>query len=245
MVIQNKTILVAGGSSGIGLQTAKVLVSKQNKVIICGRSNKKLEEAKALIPELITYECDISELKNCKKLATWIASKHPKCSVLINNAAIVHKTDFFEDDEMLAKADLEIRTNLMAPVHLCKHFLPILARHPHGKIINITTGLVYSPKASYPIYNAAKAALRSFTHVLRMQTKHLPIAIIEVLFPVVDTPWHRGNVPTTAISSEKAVEEMIRKLEKGQTEIKIGKVKLLYYVSRLAPILASKIINSL
>jgi uncharacterized oxidoreductase len=66
MVIQNRTILITGGSSGIGLQTAKVLVSKQNKVIICGRSNKKLEEAKALVPELITYKCDISELENCK-----------------------------------------------------------------------------------------------------------------------------------------------------------------------------------
>ena len=67
MVIQNKTILITGGSSGIGLQTAKVLASKQNKVVICGRSVKKLEAAKALVPELITYVCDISELENCKK----------------------------------------------------------------------------------------------------------------------------------------------------------------------------------
>ena len=78
-----------------------------------------------------------------------------------------------------------------------------------------------------------------------MQTKHLPVSIIEVLFPVVDTPWHQGNVLATAISTKKAVEEMIRKLEKGETEIKIGKVKLLYYVSRLAPALASKLINRL
>ena len=65
-VIQNKTILITGGSSGIGLQTAKFLASKQNKVIICGRFNKKLVEAKALLPELITYECDFYELENCK-----------------------------------------------------------------------------------------------------------------------------------------------------------------------------------
>ena len=76
-----------------------------------------------------------------------------------------------------------------------------------------------------------------------MQTKHLPISIIEVLFAVVDTPWHQGNVPATAISSEDAVEEMIKKVEKGQEKIRIGKVKLLYYISRLAPALASKIIN--
>lgn len=157
----------------------------------------------------------------------------------------MHTTNFLEDQEMLLKADIEIRTNLFAPIHLCKYFLPLLANHPHGKIINITAGLVYAPKASYPIYNSAKAAFHSFTQVLRMQTKHLPISIIEVLFPVVDTPWHQGNVPTTAISTKKAVQEMIRKLEKGETEIRIGKVKLLYYFSRLAPALASKIINRL
>lgn len=134
MVIQNKTILITGGGSGIGFQAAKVLASKQNKVIICGRSIKRLEEAKALVPELITYECDISESENCKKIAAWIATEHPDCSILINNAAIVHRTNFFEDDQMLSKADLEIRTNLLAPIHLCKHFLPLLARHPHGKI---------------------------------------------------------------------------------------------------------------
>ena len=78
-----------------------------------------------------------------------------------------------------------------------------------------------------------------------MQTKHLPISIIEVLFPVVDTPWHQGNVPTTAISTKKAVEQMIKKLEIGETEIKIGKVKLLYYVSRLVLELAFRIINRL
>jgi len=78
-----------------------------------------------------------------------------------------------------------------------------------------------------------------------MQTKHLPISIIEVLFPVVDTPWHRGNVPATAISTKKAVEQMIKKLEIGETEIKIGKVKLLYYVSRLVLELAFRIINRL
>ena len=102
-VFQNKTILITGGSSGIGSQTAKVLATKQNKVIICGRSIKRLKEAKALLPELITYVCDISELENCKKIAAWIATAHPDCSILINSVAIVHRTDFLDDQRCYLK----------------------------------------------------------------------------------------------------------------------------------------------
>ena len=243
MVLQNNTVLITGGSSGIGLELAKRLAEKKNRVLICGRSGQKLETAKQLIPEISTFQCDLSQQSECKKLVQWIEQEHPACNILINNAAIVHRTDFYQDSDILEKAEAEIRTNLSAPIQLTKLFLPLLERNPNPKIINITTGLIYAPKAAYPIYNATKAALHSFTQVLRMQMKKSPTAIIEVLFPAVDTPWHQGQAPAFAITAEKAVEEMVEKIEQGQTEIKIGKVQLLYILSRIAPSLASKLIN--
>jgi uncharacterized oxidoreductase len=88
---------------------------------------------------------------------------HASCNVLINNAAIVNKTDFSTDDGMLEKAELEIRTNLLAPIALAKIFLPLFEKHAHSAIVNVTTGLVYAPRAVYPIYNATKAGLHSST----------------------------------------------------------------------------------
>jgi short-subunit dehydrogenase involved in D-alanine esterification of teichoic acids len=114
-----------------------------------------------------------------------------------------------------------------------------------SSIINITTGLIYAPRAVYPIYNATKAALHSFTQVLRYQTSQLPIEIIEVMMPVVATPWHKGDVPKIAISPERAVSEMIPKIESGRKEIRIGKVQLLYVLSRIAPGFAFKKINQI
>jgi uncharacterized oxidoreductase len=69
--------------------------------------------------------------------------------------------------------------------------------------------------------------------------------VIEVMFPAVDTPWHQGNPPKIAISPVTAVDEMIRGIEKGKMEIHIGKVKLIRFLSRLAPEFALKKINSL
>jgi uncharacterized oxidoreductase len=160
---------------------------------------------------------------------------------LINNAAIVHRTDFLEDDEIVEKAEAEVNTNFIAPIALTKTFLSTPSA-PFA-IINITSGLVYTPRAVYPIYNATKAALHSFTQVLRYQARNHKLHIVEVLMPAVDTPWHQGAAPKNAIPPEEAVSEMIRKLEKGSTEIKVGAVNLLNKLNRLAPKVAFRLVN--
>jgi len=245
MALQNNTILITGGSSGLGLEMAKQFICSGNKVIVCSRSSEKLQQAHEVVPGIITYVCDISIEDERRKLSHWISENHPEINILVNNAAIVHRIDFADDGNSYKKSVKEIATNLQAPIHLSKLLLPLLNTNSEPKIINITTGLVYVPRADYPFYNATKAALHSFTQVLRNQLKNKPIQVIEVLFPVVDTPWHEGNAPKIAITAKKAVGEMIRGLTAGKNEIKVGKVKLLYYLSRFAPKFAFKKINSL
>jgi len=244
MELKNNTILITGGSSGIGLELAKRLSTK-NVVLICGRSFDKLEEAKKQLPKLEMFQCDISVKSECERLVAWVKENHSGLNILINNAAITHSTNFKEDEKAIEKAEAEINTNLIAPILLSKLCIPILERNENPKLINITTGLVYAPRAIYPFYNATKAALHSFTQVLRIQLKKSPISVVEVLFPAVDTPWHKGDAPDIAISVESAVTEMITGLRKEKAEIKVGKVKLLQMVSRIAPSLAIKKMNNL
>lgn len=78
---------------------------------------------------------------------------------------------------------------------------------------------------------------------LRQQLNNSGIEIIEVMMPVVDTPWHKGDVPKIAISANKAVREMIQKLQSDKKEIRIGAVPLLYWLSRIAPAFAFRKIN--
>lgn len=239
------TVLITGGSSGIGLETAKRFAAANNTVLICGRKEEKLAQAKKLIPDLDYFRCDIAQQGDREKLYAWVEERHPDTNILINNAAIVHRVDFTKEPDMIQKADYEIQTNLMAPIALSKIFLPLLERVHDGKIINITTGLVYAPRFAYPIYNATKAALHSFTQVLRAQLEQSPLEVIEVLMPVVNTPWHNGRAPSMAISVEDAVDMMMKGLGRGKEEIPVGSVGLLKLLSRVSPRMALKRINSL
>lgn len=243
MKLTGNTIVITGGSSGIGLELAKVLIKKDNTVIICGRSQEKLDQAKILLPQLHTFQCDLSISDERKRFSDWIVKNHLGCNVLINNAAIVHKTNFFADQDIIEKAEMEVQTNFMAPLALTKLFTPLFQKN-RFKLIFITTGLVYAPKATYPVYCATKSALHSFIQTLRLQLNKEPLDIYEVLMPAVDTPFHKGKVPKIAISCEKAVDEMLVKLGKGQKEIKIGGVKILGLLSRIVPSLALKIVNN-
>lgn len=245
MNLSNSTFLITGGSSGIGLELAGRLLQQKSKVIICGRTPEKLDNAKRQFPSVHTVQCDLSVPDECFRLADWISDNHPDCNVLINNAAVVHRDPFLTGEQIPQQAQAEISTNLLAPIILSKQLLPVLVQNSNPAIVNTTTGLVYAPKAVYPFYNATKAGLHSFTQVLREQLKESQVDVIEVLFPAVDTPWHNGNPPKIAITSQKAVDEMLKGIENGRTEIRVGAVKILYLLSRIAPRFAFKKINSL
>jgi len=245
MEILNSTIVVTGGSSGLGLEMCRQLIAKGNKVIACSSTKEKLENAQNQLPELIVYKCNIANESECEDFAEWLRINHSDVNILINNAAIVSKTHFIEDHFSLEKMNDEFSVNLFAPIRLVKLLYPLLIQNQNSKIINITTGLVYVPRVAYPFYNASKAGFHSFTQVLREQLKNEQIKIVEVLFPVVDTPWHKGKPPKIAITPEKAISEMLEAISENKTEIRIAKVKLLYLLFRIVPHFAFKKINSL
>jgi len=245
MKIKNSTVLITGGSSGIGLELAKVLTNKGNKVIICGKSNEKLLASKKMIPQLVTYQCNLSDKQECNDFAQKIKENHPDLSILINNAAIANKIDFINDDNAIELAEIEYQTNLIAPIRLIKLLYTTISANESSAIINITTGLIYAPRVIYPFYNSSKSALHSFTQTLRIRLKDKKTKVIEVMFPAVNTPWHQGTPPKIAITTELAVSEMINGLEKGKSEIRVGGSRILYLMSRLAPAFALKKVNEI
>jgi len=245
MKLKYSIVLITGGSSGIGFELAKVLTNNGNKVIICGKSNEKLLAAKKMIPELITYQCDLSDSQECTDFAKRIIENHPDLNILINNAAIVNKIDFITEKKAIELAENEYQTNLIAPIRLIKLLYSTISTKESSAIINITTGLIYAPRFIYPFYNSSKSALHSFTQTLRIRLKDENTKVIEVMFPAVDTTWHRGTPPKIAISTDKAVSEMINGLEKGKSEIRVGGAKILYLMSRLAPSFALKKVNEI
>ncbi len=245
MKLKNSTVLITGGSSGIGLELSKVLIQNGNIVIICGKSNDKLVAAKKTEPKLITYQCDLSDSQECTAFARQISENHPDLNILINNAAIVNKIDFINDENAMKLAENEYLTNLIAPIRLIKLLYKTISANDNSAIINITTGLIYAPRVIYPFYNSSKSALHSFTQTLRIRLQNEKTKVVEVMFPAVDTPWHQGTPPKIAISADAAVSEMIQGIEKGKLEIKVGSAKILSLVSRIAPGFALRKVNEI
>ena len=242
--IENSTVLITGGSSGIGRELALELV-KNNTVIICGRDQEKLEALHNSDPRLIIRQCDITEQQQRAALIDWITSEFENFDLLINNAGSRICVDLAVDAQQSQTASTELQINFLAHVALIELVLPHFKRQRQAKIVNVTTGLVYLPKASIAFYCAAKAALHSYTQSLRIQLQNTQIQVVEMLPPLVDTEFHKGTLPKTvrAMDTVDVVKATLRGLECKRQEIPVGMSKMAKVLAHYAPVQGLKLIN--
>lgn len=186
MNITGNTILITGGTSGIGLAFAEEFIKEGNKVIITGRRADRLDAIKKRLPEIIIKQSDVADVAQRTELAAWVIENHPDTNILINNAGVQYITDFNKIVD-LGKVHNELETNLIAPVHLASLFIPHLKEKQNATIINVTSGLAFVPIALMAIYCASKAAMHSLTMSLRYQLKDTGINVFEIAPPSVDT----------------------------------------------------------
>jgi uncharacterized oxidoreductase len=186
MQLSGNTILITGGTSGIGLAFAEAFLELGNKVIICGRREDRLYSIKEKHPQVATRLCDVADPDEREDLYKWILSNYADLNILINNAGVQYATDLTKPVD-LAKVKNEVETNLVAPIHLCALFGEYLSQKENPAIINISSGLAFVPLAFMPVYCATKAAIHSFSLSLRHQLKHTKVKVFEIAPPSVDT----------------------------------------------------------
>jgi len=132
-----KTILITGATDGIGLETARVLVSQGHKILVHGRNPQKLEQVQQELAgqggEIEGYLADLSDLSQVEKLAAEVAASHEQLDVLINNAGI------FKTGNPLAANGLDVRfvVNTLAPYLLTQNLLPLLGKT--GRVVNLSS----------------------------------------------------------------------------------------------------------
>jgi uncharacterized oxidoreductase len=190
MKLTGNTILLTGGSAGIGLVLAEELIARGNRVLTCGRREARLKEARQKLPALETLACDIGSEGGRRELAAWAVRTAPGLNVLINNAGVQHRIDLSRDDESALRGFEEIDINLTAPIHLCQLLLPQLMKQPAAAIVNISSGLAFTPFAAVPVYSATKAALHSFSLSLRYQLRKTSVRVYETAPPLVESELH-------------------------------------------------------
>jgi uncharacterized oxidoreductase len=187
MKLANKTILITGGTSGIGLELARQLQQRGNVVIVTGRDQDRLDAARRALPGLHTFNSDVSDVPAIAFLHDTVLAQFPALDVLVNNAGIMRNLDLQRDRD-LADVTREIEINFSGPVRMVQQFLPHLKTRKDALIVNVSSGLAFIPLPISPVYSATKAAIHSYSQSLRVQLEGTGVTVVELAPPAVETP---------------------------------------------------------
>ncbi len=239
MKLEGRTILITGGTSGIGLEMARQFIKRGNTVLITGRDQRKLDEARSALPGVHTFQSDASKPEDIHSLQQRVIAEFPACDTLINNAGIMRNLNLNEQ-RPLTNVTRELDVNLNGPVEMVQQFLPHLKSKPNALIVNVSSGLAFVPFPLSPIYSAAKAGLHAFTRCLRVQLKGSSVTVVELAPPGVETKLFRGEFEKEmkgqkGMPVDVLVTKAIAGIEAGKKEVRPGLSNVLYLLSRLAP----------
>lgn len=240
MKMSGNTVLITGGSSGIGFEFASQLLELGNTVIITGRDQVKLDAVKRKLPNVHTFQSDARDPGAIAALYAAVVKQFPKINVLINNAGLMRKVNLHETNADPADLNSEIATNLSGPIWMVQQFLPHLKMQESAAIVNVSSGLAFVPLPISPIYCAAKAGIHSYTLSLRAQLKNTKVNVFELAPPLTETPLVDAFDPSD-MSGSKAmrvtdmVSYAIKGMKRDQYEIRPGQSNALKMMSRIAP----------
>lgn len=245
MNLKNKTILITGGSAGIGLEATKQFLELGANVIITGRNPDKLDSAKKLYPSIITFQSDVSKEEDALALYKKIELLGG-IDILYNNAGVgVMPSNLgIANDKHVQGAAYEMDINYLGVIRLNNLFMTMLNSRKEGAIINTTSVLSYVPSLLEATYSATKAALGFYTKSLKEHLRIInsPIKVFELIPPAVETELiaHRE---IQKMKPEKLIKGLILGLQKDQYTIRLGYTGPMYLLNRLFPKLAFALVN--
>lgn len=238
MKLSGNTILITGGGSGIGLALAEEFLKRNNKVVIVGRNETKLQKAKALHPELNYYVCDVSDDSQVEQMVNQVTAKYTELNFVINNAGQMHWYDIQKESSVdYQKQKGEILTNFWATVHLCQRLVPHLLQQKEATILNVSSGIAYVPLPATAVYSSTKAAVHFYTQSLRWQLRNTAIKVMELMPPGVHTEMVQGiEMSMPMMKTEELVRQTMSALAKNNaSEIKPGMTAMVSRMVRLMP----------
>jgi len=236
MKLTGRTILITGGSAGIGLAFALKFLELGNTVIVTGRRQTVLDEVKAKYPKLHTFQGDVADPTQIANLAARVKTEYPKLDVLMNNAGIMLYKNLKSSAADLDGLMAEVNINVGGVIRMNSAFIDILVANK-GTVINVSSGLAFVALPPAPIYSATKAAIHSYTQSLRFQLEETNVEVIEIMPPAVKTDMTAELVEGggTVITTDELIKKSFAALRAGKLEIRPGQSNQLAFLRRLAP----------
>lgn len=230
MKTTGNTIFISGGSAGIGLAIAKKLSAAGNKIIINGRSEKRLEDALKELENTIAIQGDLSLEADRVRIVKELTTNYPDVNIIINNAGAAFMNDLSDPGNNAAeKAYQEINTNYISVIHFTSLLTPQLLKQEEAAIINVSSIAAYRSNKYLPTYSASKAALHSYTQGLRDTfAENEKLNVYEVYPPLVNTEFSAEIGGANGIAPSEVADELFAALEKNQFEVPVGDTKKIH-----------------
>lgn len=239
MNLKNSTVLITGGTSGIGLEFVKQLTAQGANIIVTGRKQDALNETKKRYPNVHTFQSDVSNPKDIVQLYKEVTQQFPDLNIIINNAGLMRLIDLQDSSMDLENINREITTNLSGTVQMVHQFLPHLVTKKSAAIVNVSSGIAFMSYSAAPIYSATKAGVRAYTQALRLQLENTNVKVFEMIPPGVNTnlqnDWSVAPNPRMMMSVDKMVNVAINGLLKDKKELKPFLISIIKTAVRIAP----------
>lgn len=237
MKLTGRTILITGGSAGIGLAFALKFLELGNQVIVTGRRQSVLDELKANYPKLHAIQSDVADPVQIAVLAKRVKAGYPKLDVLMNNAGIMLHKNLKVPADDLDGLMAEVNINMGGVIRMSSAFIDILTANK-GTVINVSSALALVPLSSAPIYCATKSAVHAYTQSLRFQLEETGVEVIELMPPGVKTAMTaelREGEGIALMTTDDLIKQSFEGFKAGKLEIRPGQANQLAFMRRLAP----------
>ncbi|KIO77437.1 short-chain dehydrogenase [Pedobacter lusitanus] len=244
MNLSNHTVLISGGTAGIGFEIAKLLTEKGNHVIITGRDQKRLDEAVSKLDNVTGILFDTTKEEEVDRLVSRIGADFPSLNVVINNAGLAYAYDVTAGLKSWEKAEQEMYTNYVSLIRLTEKMLPHLLKQETAALVNVSSVAALAPHVAVLTYSASKAAVHAYSEGLRLALKDTSVKVFELMPPLVNTEFSKeiggqeNGIPASQVATEFAAA-----FERNVYEIHVGATAQIFGLARTSPATAFNAIN--
>ena len=200
MNIDNRTVFIVGGTSGIGLGLARRFAAAGSTVVVGGRTT-------GAVDDLETVVIDVTDPDSVLRARDEVLANHPELDVVVTMSGVM-QTEDLRDPGHFAAAETTISVNLLGTIRVVDAFTPHLIARGNGTIVTVTSGIAFLPFPLMPSYGASKAGVHAYTESLRAQLAGTGVEVTELVPPAVATAGQE-KVNPAALPLDGFLDEVI------------------------------------
>ncbi|MEU7690955.1 SDR family NAD(P)-dependent oxidoreductase [Microbispora hainanensis] len=214
MDITNRTVFIAGATSGIGLELARRFAAAGSSVIVGGRRADLLGRLAA--EGFGTVPIDVTDQDSVDRARDAVLRGHPGLDTIVTMSGVMIPEDL-RDPAHFSVAQQTIDTNLLGTIRVIDAFTPHLVGRGAGAVITVSSGIGFLPFPLMPTYAASKAGVHAYTEALRAQLDGTGVEVAELVPPAVATTPEQARINPRALDLAAFATEVMDLLQTDPT----------------------------